>query len=444
MTLRAGSAIVDITPEKPMFLVGYPHVERISTGTHDPLLASALYLENRDNSLLMIAIDILFLDADTVCEIRGKIAEKCDVSAENIMIGCTHTHSGPLTIDMLAFRNDPTVPGVDSDYMLELQKRIVEAGVKAAKSAKSAELAVTSANIAGVGCNRHNPDGPRDPEAGILVIRDSATGKVEALSLIYCMHPTVLHEDSKLISSDFPGFTRELLKSRFGKDLTVLYNTGPEGNQSPRYDVKGQTFEEAERLGNLLGKYVSEEIDLLSDKDFDSDPAIGTESMKISPLRRNLPSIEEAEKNLAFRKSDFERLKAENAGHGPVRTAECSIFGAEETLFLAKCAKDESLNAVLANYAEIEVQVMKIGIAFIANFAGEMFVEYSLDLKKMFYKQSETEEHLFVICLANGEMQGYIVTEDATGYEADNSLFIPETGNRMLKAAMKLIEKLKT
>jgi neutral/alkaline ceramidase-like enzyme len=443
MTLKAGTAVVYITPEKPMFLVGYPHVERTSTGTHDPLLASALYLENGDDSLLMIALDILFLNAVVIRRIRREIAERCGVKAEHLMISCTHTHSGPLTMDMLAFRDDPVVPELDAEYMAFLIERIIEVGVKAANIAKPAEIATTSANVAGVGCNRHDPDGLRDAEAGILLIRDFITKKIEAVSLIYCMHPTVLHEDSKLISSDFPGYTREYLKSHLGKDITVLYHTGPEGNQSPRYDVKGQTFEEAERLGNILGKYVSEAIDNLSEKDFDPNPVINTASKMINPIKRSLPSLKDAEKNLNFRKSDFERLKAENAGHGPIRTAECSVFGAEESLYLAKCAENGSLERTFANYAEIEVQVFRIGSACIVAFPGEMFVEYSLDLKKIFYKQFEQDQRLFAICLANGEMMGYIVTEDATGYEADNSLFMPETGRRMLDATMDLISDLR-
>ena len=44
--LYAGSAIIDVTPQKPLFLHGYPHVERISEGVHDPLYASALIIDN--------------------------------------------------------------------------------------------------------------------------------------------------------------------------------------------------------------------------------------------------------------------------------------------------------------------------------------------------------------------------------------------------------------
>ncbi|MDD5699212.1 MAG: neutral/alkaline non-lysosomal ceramidase N-terminal domain-containing protein [Victivallaceae bacterium] len=435
MTLKAGNATVDITPEIPMFLVGYPHIERISEGVHDPLSANALYLENQGGSLLMIAVDLLFLDAATCGDIRGKIAGETGLKTENIMISCTHTHSGPVTTDMLAFRNDPVVPETDPVYLEKLKERISAAGIKAVNNAKPAEIATASATVTGVGRNRHDPEGPRDPEAGIIVVRDAAVKTIKAISLIYCMHPTVLHEDSKLVSSDFPNYAREYLRSRFGGDITILYHTGPEGNLSPRYDVKGQTFAEAERLGKLLGSYVAAKIALLADADFASDPAISAGCRTVSPVRRKLPAVRAAQKNLKFHEAEFARLKSENAGHGPVRTAECAVFGAEETLFLARCAEDGTLDAVLAQYAEIEIQVLRIGGIYIAAFPGEMFVEYSLQLKK------ESPEKAFAICLANGEMQGYIVTANASGYEADNSLFMPETGNLMVKTAVELISE---
>jgi Neutral/alkaline non-lysosomal ceramidase, N-terminal len=437
MSLKSGTAVVDITPENSMFLVGYPHVERMSEGVNDPLCASALYLENKHDSLLMIAVDILFIDAKTVNEIRRGIADRCNVRTENIMISCTHTHSGPVTIDMLSFSHDPVVPEVNHEYMIKFTRRIIEAGVQAASITEPAETAVTSANISGVGGNRHNPDGLRDPEAGIIVISNPETKKIKAISLIYSMHPTILHEDSKLVSADFPGYTREYLKSRFGADIVILYHTGPEGNLSPRYDVKGQTFEEAERLGNILGGYVADKIDVLSDEDFDAEPRLGAASSMITPVRRAMPSRQEAEQNLIFRRGEFARLKNLKVGHGPIRTAECAVFGAEETSFLAKCVEDGSLDRVLADYVQVELQVLRIGAAYIVAFPGEMFVEFALKLKQ------ESPVKTFAVCLANGEMQGYIATEDATGYEADNSLFAPGTGYLMVDAALKLISGFK-
>ena len=70
------------------------------------------------------------------------------------------------------------------------------------------------------------------------------------------MHPTVLHEDSTLVSGDFPAMTRQYLQEHvLGADCPVLYHTGPSGNQSPRHVTRANTFDEAERLGGLLGTF---------------------------------------------------------------------------------------------------------------------------------------------------------------------------------------------
>jgi hypothetical protein len=320
--------------------------------------------------------------------------------------------------------------------MTEVKNKIVGAAVEAAERAVPAQLAVTATEVDGVGCNRHDPDGPRDPEVGIIVVREAATNNIFAVSLIYCMHPTVLHEDSTLVSSDFPGYTRQYLQRHLGKDTVVLYHTGPQGNQSPRYHVRGQTFAEAERLGSILGSAAAAAIDNLICADFEAEPVIAAASAKVPSLRRQMPSAEEARANLEFRRREFERLKAENAGHGPVRTAECALFGAEETMFMAGVAADGSLDRVLEAYREFEVQVLRLGGACLAALQGEVFVEYSLAVK------SAVSLRTFVICCANGETQGYIVTEDATGYEADNALFAPATGRAMADKAAELVNRL--
>ena len=143
----------------------------------------------------------------------------------------------------------------------------------------------------------------------------------------------------------------------------------------------------------------------------------------------------DAEKNLEFRRNEFARLK-EHAGHGPIRTAECSVFGAESTLDLAKQSADGSLEKSFAANPDAEVQVMQIGDAYFVGIPGEIFVEYALNLK------SRSPKKTFAICLANGELQGYVTTEDADGYEADNSTLSPETGDIIIDAAIDLINKI--
>ena len=75
--------------------------------------------------------------------------------------------------------------------------------------------------------------------------------------LVCSMHPTVLHEDSTLVSGDFFGMARLYLQQHaLDEDCPVLRHMGPSGNQSPRHVTKANTFEEAQRLGDILGKAV--------------------------------------------------------------------------------------------------------------------------------------------------------------------------------------------
>jgi hypothetical protein len=66
---------------------------------------------------------------------------------------------------------------------------------------------------------------------------------------------------------------------------------------------------------------------------------------------------------------------------------------------------------------------------------GEFFVEYALEVKAR-------SPHTFVITMANGELQGYIVTPEAAArgtYEATNALFHPDSGRRIVEATLSLL-----
>ena len=73
--LIAGAATADITPDDAQFLFGYPHVRRYSTGVHDPLLSSALFLSDGKTSLLWVANDVIYVSRQTARRVRGRIAQ---------------------------------------------------------------------------------------------------------------------------------------------------------------------------------------------------------------------------------------------------------------------------------------------------------------------------------------------------------------------------------
>ena len=434
MKLKAGASQKDISPKTSQFLYGYPHVERCSTGIHDKILASALYLSDGNSSTMIIANDIIFLPKDMIERLRKQIQELTQVPATNVMISCTHTHSAPITAKYISNEADPIVPQPDEQYLQLVEKQILSAAVEAFRNATDAKAGFAIADDTGVGTNRRDPKAAADHNVPVMLVKSAETGKTIACMLVCSMHPTVLHEDSTLVSGDFPGLSRLYLQENVVGDCPVLHHSGCCGNQSPRHVTKANTFDEAKRIGEILAKAVEKAI---ANMQFSDNLPIKVKNSLVDLPKRQFPSVEKAEKNLTNSINRLESLRKNNASVKDIRTAECDWFGAEETLTLAKSAADGRLAKVYEQILPAEIQIISIGDWNFVGWMGEIFVEYALEVKSK-------AENTFIISLANGEMQGYIVTEEADkegGYEASNSLLSYKSGNILVDETLKLLKK---
>jgi hypothetical protein len=167
------------------------------------------------------------------------------VGHDHFMITATHTHSGPSTVKYLSNEADSAVPDPDPKYLRRLEDGIVAAAQAAHSAAAPAKLGLGAADGAVVGGNRRDPAGPSNPRIPVLVARAIDGGEPIAAMLVCSMHPTVLHEDSTLVSGDFSGLARRHLQATTLGNCPVLWHTGPCGNQSPRHVTRVNTFAEA-------------------------------------------------------------------------------------------------------------------------------------------------------------------------------------------------------
>jgi neutral ceramidase len=431
-SIFAGAATVDITPTGSVFLYGYPHVRRFSTGIHDPLECAAFYLKSGAGQALFLANDVICFTRSFVADVRRRIQAECGVPAGSILISATHTHSGPVMTNYLSNGADPLVPKVDPAYLERLAERMVDAARIAVKSAVPAEIGLGLARADGVGTNRHDPAGPSDPEIPVLVARSLASQQPIGCMVVYGMHPTVLHEDSTLISGDFPFFARDYLKHTvLPAHCPVIYHNGASGDQSPRHVTQGNTFAEAKRLGDKLGQAIAAVIPAIV---YQSSGAIRVRQT-LQPLEpRQFPTVPVATAAVEQARRRYQQLKADGAPRQAVRTAECDVFGAEETAELARCARDGRMDAAIAGSNPAEIQMIEVGPWKFVAWPGEYFVEYCLELKR---RLPDT----FLITIANGEVQGYIVTDAAAArlvYESTNAIFAPSNGHRMIEATIAL------
>ncbi len=432
---RAGAATADITPSKPVFLYGYPHVPRISTGVSDLLLASALFLDDGIERCLLISVDVIWLSKRQVAAVRKKIASCVDIQAERILIAASHTHSGPTTVTLLSNERDPHIPPPDFATVEAILDGIVAAAVDAVRNAEAAEVGFSDAQVPGIGGNRHDPRGPSASTVPVMAVRLVKTQQLLALHYVFSVHPTVLHEDSTLVSGDFPGIARRVLQNRLadGRSMPVLNHLGVAGNQSPRHAVRANTLAEADRLGNVLADAICTAFMKIT---FTHDWRLDCRNRSIDLPLRPLPEAESALQQLAIATASLTELQRSWADRPTLRTAECDVFGAEELVTIAHAASTGRLEAVASECMPAEIQAIRINSRQFVAWPGEIFIEFALELRQMF-------PGAVVITLANGELQGYLVTEEAvvrSWYESANAIFdSPQAGNRLVAATHALL-----
>lgn len=411
------------------------HVRRMSTGVHDPLLSSALFLDNGTTTLIFVANDALNVTKSISASARKRIRERTGVPEERIMLTATHTHSAP-TILPVDIPYDHPVP--DPAYIQRFEDGIVEAAAAAFRAAQPAEIGFAKAHMEGVGTNRRSPDDPADPDAPALMVRNAETRRPIAVMVVYARHPTVLHEDSTLAGADFPGQGRRYLQRHvLGADCPVLHHNGASGNQSPRHCVRAQTFEEAERIGVLYGQAVEKALEGLA---FQSRVVLDARQTMIESLPiREIPSLQKAEEALFQVKTKFDRQKADGPPRAIVRTTECDVFGAETSVRMARAVADGSLRKEIETCLPATLQAFQVGEHLYIGWPGEFFVEFALRVRA-------THRDAFVITCANDILMGcYIVTREAAeeaaatgGYEASNAIFLPTAGDLMVEKSLEL------
>ncbi|MCD2422700.1 neutral/alkaline non-lysosomal ceramidase N-terminal domain-containing protein [Niabella pedocola] len=433
--IKAGAFAIDITPKKSLQLAGYPFVARKSTGVHDPLQASVLYLHSEGKELLFISCDLIYVGRATVLRVQEQVEMTHGIPRQHIMITATHTHSGPATVTFIAGAHDTLLQPVDEAYLAFLEAQILEAVQQALAQAVIAEAGFAKADATGIGTNRHHPDAASDLAVPVLMVRRKADAAVMACMVICSMHPTVLHEDSTLYSGDFPGLARALLQEHFSADTVFLFQLGTAGNQSPRHVTTGNTFEEARRLAGIL---VNAILTAMRDIRYQSSLEITTARANLTLVRKSFPSPAAAAGYVATCKNALDTARAGGYSPQEIRSREVNWFGAKEMAHLSVLAAGGQLEELYRKTEQAEILIFKTGLFTFIGWPGEIFVEYGLEIKNSYPDAA-------VITLANGELQGYIVTPDAASrgvYEASNAIFDPSCGALLVAKTKNLLDTL--
>jgi len=255
MGLYVGAAKEIITPEVGALLFGYnDHQESYSV--HDDLRAQAIAVGEGGLTVVVISVDLCLINNDIADGIRAKAGAAAGVKAENVILSCTHTHSGPRTAGFARW-GSPDYEYIET-VLTPQCAAVAAAAVKAMRPAKMG-VGTTCSNV---GINRreltrenkiilgHNPWGVFDPVMTVVSFT-GCDGKPVANVVHYGAHNTasgVNHE----ITRDWAGVMVDRLEGESG--AVTLYLNGTQGDVAPRTasgQSAGKNVQEAMEVGGM-------------------------------------------------------------------------------------------------------------------------------------------------------------------------------------------------
>lgn len=438
-------ALVDITPNQGEELAGYPHYARNNTGAHDPLYAACMYLEDGGTEVAMVTLDLLFFSKQHTKKVREIVERECGIKGQNIMISCSHTHSGPWASGRLDIESLEEGKGQPEEYVKELIEKIADIIIKAKKNAFDAAFlsgTVVCGAESGVGGNRRLPGGPHDPLVSVMAVKDKKD-VIRGIFVNYTLHPTFIHEWSTVCTADYPAYIRMQL-NELEKDAVIGFAQGASGNQSSRYYRQGESYDEAERVGRTLAKAA---YTVIEREEWKTELDIRTADREIEVPIRDFGTEEELVEQMNHDKKVYEELYAKY-GDSKVReeyylwqNANLKLLGSEDQLGYVRMNKRGVKIELLDEEAPAEVQVFRLGDTCVVGAQGEIFVEYALYVKAMagFGKVIFNE-------LSNGVLPGYLYTPESLvtgGYETDTSMLDKSFGRKLVDAILDTVEEVK-
>jgi hypothetical protein len=255
----AGAAKKLITPDPLLPLSGGMGAPSLVKGKQGELMARAIVLRSGGTIVGIASVDLIGFPA-----VLGDRARKLvpRIPPEQILIGATHTHSGP---DSYAFPDGKGGHTGSLEYMDLVVRQVAAALNEAIDRLEAAELRVASGEAKGrIAYNYYAPD-LYDRRLSVFGLR-SVAGKPIATLLNFAIHPEVLGAKTGLLSPDLVGPLCDTVEQAGGG--MALFMNGAQGGmvtadnrdlkQAPRDAIRAywtdeRSWAECERIGGLLG-----------------------------------------------------------------------------------------------------------------------------------------------------------------------------------------------
>ena len=274
--LQVGFNRQSILPKNPIGvqIAGGDAANRICTGFQDEVSATCIAISKDGETYLVYTCDFMVIYDSIIAPVKSAITEKTGVPYENILINCTHTHSG---VNILGTSWDGA-----QEYRQLFSDHCVKAAEKAIADLAPATISYGSTMTEGMTFVRHylKTDGTTygnghgtyngDPETlqenmyeadtELQLIWFTREGTKDIVLASFPSHATTVNSTHMTeLSACYPGVFRETMEEE--KGVHCAFFQGASGDQIPFTYVKGlsKVYPQNHRTyGQLLADYAME------------------------------------------------------------------------------------------------------------------------------------------------------------------------------------------
>ena len=453
--IKFGWAETDITPKEKISLAG-EFFERVTNEVETPLTVTALAIEANGEQSIFCSCDVVAISHELTEAVRDRLKNK-DIKRESIVITCIHCHNsyvyrrkGPypkVVTDALQIIRDNMIEGceyvpqeestecIQPDEAFEILADAIAATIDKAWENRSVGGYATGFGRAAIGMQRRvcYSDGTAkmwgdvdtatftELEAGndsgieMLFVYDENDKMTGVAINVAC--PAQVMEQRSIISSDYFGKVKILLREKYGKDMMLLPICSAAGDQCPRdlirwvqpetpikdpnvirtnpkrrdadpsmFDIKG-TWKIGRRIMNEIDMALEEVTEIIKDAEHRH------ESRRMAlPLRRV---------------TDKEKTESENKIRDFFKGKTVVDYMDSAELYVHTGTIQRHKTQELYSTYNIEIHAIRLGsIAFVTN-PFELFLYYGDQIRA---RSCATQT--FIAQLSNGD-GGYLPTEKA-------------------------------